>query len=766
MTKLKHFTHFLLLSAASLAIPAYAQDASVDTVQPSADNPENGDTVVVTGTRIKGLQADGAVQAVTVDRDQILETGQSTLADALRDLPVTGGGRGTFTTSTAGALSGDTPPGSATVSLRGLGPSSTLTLINGRRAAISSFALGQENFIDVNAIPFSAVERVEILPNGASAIYGADAIAGVVNYVLRDDFNGFEVQATYGNSTAETDEGRVGLNAVWGRANDTRSVMLIADYYKRNAFFDRDRDFTANSVRPSQQGFYPSFNDLFLMFFDQTEEPEDGGCAADQFGFGTFGEFCEVNTNAFTSTEDAYESLSFMGAFKQDLGPDTTWFNEIIFSTNESEGTSSPANFSRAPVDPENPNFPATFIDDIVEEANVDNPGTIYEDFFGFPIFAWGKFLDPRAVEVESDTWRIVTGIEHDAANGWNYEAALVYGRNESTQRGISGLYRSEPFYDALLGNACTDGTRVDRWDVDPERPNAFFNGGSCEDAGKTTLWYNPFGGQANQAAGIDDLIRTQAERNGEATMFMADFSMSGELTEFRGRTVSAAFGAEFRNEKVEDTPSGDAVATRDNPEPVLGFSSTSADAERSQWAVFAELYVPLSDQLDMQLAGRYDSTDDYGDSFNPKIALRYEPFDQLVLRGNWSTSFRAPSLAQVGAGTRLTSYTVDCTVTPQACGGDGTADGSQLLSEEVGNQDLNPEEADTWSVGAVIEPTDDITFTIDYWNIRHEDLVGVDEDDFIARALAGEFTVVDTDNGFLPTGQAGDRADLTTAAR
>ncbi|MEM8985227.1 MAG: TonB-dependent receptor [Pseudomonadota bacterium] len=752
----QNLLRILLLSTAIVAPSAYAQDTGVETVpdQPETASPE--DTFVITGTRIKGLQVDGAVQAITVDRDDLLESGQSSLAEALRELPVTGGGRGTFTTSTAGALSGDTPPGAATVSLRGLGPSSTLTLINGRRAAISSFALGQENFIDVNAIPFAAVDRVEVLPNGASAIYGADAIAGVVNYVLRDDFNGFEVETSYGNSTADTDEGRFNVNAVWGRANETRSVMLVADYYKRNAFFDRDRDSTANSVRPSQQGFYPSFNDLFLMTFDQTEEPEDGGCPADDFGFGGLGEFCEVNTNAFTSTEDAYESLSFMGVFKQDLGANTTWFNEFIFSTNDSEGTSSPANFSRAPVDPENPFFPAALIDDIVEEARLEDSNAVYPDFFGFPIFAWGKFLDPRAVEVESKTWRIVSGIEHEADNGWNYEAALIYGRNKSTQRGLSGLYRSEPFYDALLGNVCTDGTRVERWDVDPERPNAFFIGDTCEDTGRTTLWYNPFGGQVNQEDGIDALIRTDAERNGEASMFIADFAMSGELTQFRGRAVSAAFGAEYRYEEVEDTPSGAAVATRDNPEPILGFSSTSADADRAQWAAFGELYIPLADELDLQLAARYDSTDDYGDSFNPKVALRYQPFEQLVLRGNWSTSFRAPSLAQVGAGTRLTSFTVDCTITPGACDGDSGADGLALLSEEVGNLNLDPEEAETWSIGAVFEPTENVTFTVDFWNIRHEDLVGVDEDDFIVRALAGEFAVIDVANGFLPTGTPG----------
>ena len=157
---------------------------------------------------------------------------------------------------------------------------------------------------------------------------------------------------------------------------------------------------------------------------------------------------------------------------------------------------------------------------------------------------------------------------------------------------------------------------------------------------------------------------------------------------------------------------------------------------------------------------GRLDDVEGFGSDFNPKVAVRYEPIEQLVLRGNWSTSFRAPSLAQVGAGVRLTSFTVDCELTPGACadtnnnGDTSDEDGEPLLSEELGNADLLAEEAESYSFGAVFEPTSDLTFSIDYWHIRHEDLVGVDEDDFIRRALAGEFPVVG--EGALPTGSPG----------
>ena len=731
-----------LLGSSALAILGAQAEAQ------SSD--DDDDIIIVTGTQIKGLDLEGAVQAVQVDRDDILESGATNIIDVLRDLTITGGGAGTFSTSTAGPLSSDSPVGAAGVSLRGLGTSATLTLINSRRASVSAFASGQESFIDVNSIPLAAIERVEILPNGASATYGADAVAGVINYVLRDDYVGQEISVSYGDSTAGTDEGKFNINGIIGREFGDHNAMLVVDYFKRNAFFDRDRAISRDSVRPSQQGFFPSFNDLFFQINDQTEEPQDGGCPADDFGFGNFGEFCEVDTNDFTSVQDELETIGGLFTHKFQATENFVWFNEFLYQHSESRGTGSPANFSRAPVDPENPFWPAALQADIVAEGGVSD----FSDFFGFPIFAWGKIPEPRAVKVESDSFRFVTGVEYDLSDSWNIEAAFLYGGNDRTQRGVSGIVRSEAFYNANLGNLCTDGTTVNRWDVDLERPSASFVGDTCEDIGKTTLWYNPFGGQQVQEPGIDEAIRATAERNGESRMYAGDVVASGDIFDVNGRSIKGAFGAEFRRETLQDVPSGEAVATIDNPEPILGFSSTSADIDRNQFAVFGEIYVPVLDNFDLQIAGRYDDYEGFGGDFNPKVAFRYAPIEEVIFRGNWSTSFRAPSLAQSGAGVLLSSFRVDCADTPGACDGDPTADGEALLSEDVGNPNLGAENAETWGLGVLLRPTDAIELNFDYWNIRHEDLVGIDEDDFIRRALAGEFPVVG--QGELATGVAG----------
>ncbi|GMG87578.1 TonB-dependent receptor plug domain-containing protein [Biformimicrobium ophioploci] len=346
--------------------------------------------VVVTGTHIKGLDTEGAVQVVQIGREEIDASGALSPIELLKQLTQTGGGSGTFSTTTAGPLSSNTPVGAAGVSLRGLGAASTLVLVNGRRVSVSSFAKGQESFVDVNSIPLSAIERIEVLPSGAAATYGADAVAGVVNFVLRDDYEGSELSLSHGNSTASTDEGKYNLNWVWGRKGERSHTMLVADIFTRNALYDRDRAATANSVRPSQQGIYPSFNDLFAMYYDQAEEAGDGGCADEQFGFGSFGEFCEFNTNAYVATQDEYDSASVVGTFDFQLSDSVEWFNTAMVQASSSSGTASPANFSRAPFDPESPLWPEALKADIVEEGGFspDFPTDDFSDFYGYPIFA------------------------------------------------------------------------------------------------------------------------------------------------------------------------------------------------------------------------------------------------------------------------------------------------------------------------------------------------------------------------------------------
>jgi len=746
------------LEQESIAAPLATPDATSEGVQ---------EEVLVTGSRIRGLDLKDAVQAIEVTHEDIMESGASSAAEVLKNLTQTAGGGGTFSASTGGPLSSSTPVGAGAVSLRGLGTSSTLTLLNGRRMSVSSFANGQESFVDINSIPAAAIERIEVLPSGASAIYGADAIAGVVNVILRDNYDGFEVSGSFADSTAGTDESKGNLSFVWGTTTDNSSLMVMGDYYTKNAFYDRDRDISKDSVRPSQQGIYPSFNDFYWNYNDVTQAPGIGGCPQDQYKFGSYGEYCEFDTNDYASVWGDYDSYSLMLDYKLELSDNLSFFVEAMGTHYESFGEASPANFSGTPFDPENPNFTPDFQDQMIAASAAPGDGSddawYWSDYYGYPIKAWGKFPNGRSTTVENDAYRFVTGLEGKMGN-WDWELATSYGMSESTQSG-TGLYLNDAFVATALGNMCTDGSRVQRWDVNLATNRASHVGNTCEAIGKTTLWYDPLNGQSNQAAGIAEFVTTNATRMGESEMWSVDGVMSGELFEFNGSPVYAALGFEHRYESVKDTPAGAAMATNDNPEPILGFSSTSADADRTSTSLYGELFVPLTAELELQLAARYDDYSDFDSDVNPKIGLLYAPSDVISIRANWSTSYRAPSLAQVGAGSLLSSYSVDCSETPGACGGDPMESGESLLSEDVANDDLKPESATTWGAGIILSPTENTDISLDYWSIEHEDLIGIDEDDFINRALAGEFPVVG--EGLLPTGVAGlevDRGFVTDA--
>lgn len=731
-----------------------ADDSDQQQIQENQASSANLEKVTVTGTNIRGIDVEGSQPLMVITRDDIESSGADNLIDIFENLTVTSGGDGTFSTRTSGALSTSSPVGSAGVSLRGLGTASTLTLVNGRRVAVASFANGQESFVDINTIPLAAIDRVEILPSGASAIYGADAVAGVVNIILRNDFRGVELSGSWGNSEESSNDRTLNFNAIAGFGNDRARATVILDYFERQPLFDRDRRETSNDIRPRQQGVFPSFNDLFLMFNDQTEEPQNGGCPEDKFiGDGAFGEFCAANLAEVVATRDEFESSSATLLGEVDLTDRISWFNEFSFVRVESRGTSSSAPFSRIPVDPLRDDWPDPLVEDILTEGGVDD----FDEFAGFPIFAWGSFPDPRQVAVETDNLRFLTGLRGQF-DRFDVETAFAYGKSESDQEGTAGLYKTLEFTQAMLGNLCDDGSFGQRWTDVLSRSPQFVGGPSCEELGRETVLYNPFGGQAEQDPRVDELLRTRANRRGESEMWSIDLKASGDLFQLpNGRWVKGAFGYEHRYEDVVDDPSEQARSTPENPEPTLRFSFTEAQADRNQDSVYAEFWVPVLENLELQLAGRFDDYSDFGSDFNPKIAARWQPLDNLVFRGSWSTSFRAPSLAQAGAGVTLSSFSVPCDLLPEACGGLDT--GALVVDTElVGNPNLQPEEAENVGLGLLWQVTPNADFSLDYWYIDHEDLVGFDEEDFIRRALLGEFPVADLDAGdeFLEQGMPG----------
>ncbi|WP_158538019.1 TonB-dependent receptor plug domain-containing protein [Corallincola holothuriorum] len=692
---------------------AMAEEPATSTLDTEADV----ERIQVTGSHLKGVDMEGALPVITISEEDIRTSGADTVIDLLKQIPQFGGGAGTFSTALSGAKQGDSPAGAAGISLRGLGTSSTLTLINGRRVSVSSFANGSESFVDVNGIPLAAVERVEVLTSGASAIYGADAVAGVVNFILKKDFEGLELNASYGDSEDDSDDSKKNLNLTYGLAEGGWQAMGSVDYFKRNALYDRDRSATAVEPRPSQQGIYPSYNDLWAMDVPEIGDFVEASCPEGQQGTGSFGEYCELNRNAYTVTLPEMETISAIATVDYNFDNGVRWFNEFMYSHKDSKSNSEPAPFSGddAPVSYDYPDMPQELRD------RFDNAGVDPD----YPIFAWGRFPDARTVKVKSENYRFVSGLQGEFAD-WSWETSVLWGKNDNEQKATAGIYEVEKFKAALSGELCPDGTTGCDPDVDG-------------------LWYNVFDGQQNGDPAIADLMRASVPRDGESELTVVDAKVSGELFELPAGDVVAAFGAEYRKEKVDDNPSELAKADPDNDNevPVFGFGSTEAHADRWAYAVYSEFGVPVTEQLDLQLAVRFDEYESFGSDVSPKVGFRYQPLDSLVLRGSWAQSFRAPSLAQVGAETTLSSGELPCSGEFQDnfCGGFDQDD--SYLSEIYGNDDLDAETADSYDLGVIWSPNEEFTLKVDYWYYKHEDLVGTDDEELFRQALRGEVRVV-----------------------
>lgn len=722
MSKPKQLAFYMTAALGCVAnTHVYSQSASAN----EDENVEELDKVAVTGTRIKQIDGEGVTPVVTISEQDIAESTANNLPQLLKELALTRGGEGSFATHSSGALQADSPVGQAAVSLRGLGAASTLVLVNGRRMAPSSFAFGSQNFVDINAIPLAAIERVEILPSGASAIYGADAVAGVVNLILKQGIVANEVRLSYADSEAGTDEARSQFSLTWGNSTDSTDINLFVDYYDKNALYDRDRRQTANSFAPSQQGIFPSFN---TAFFDDDDYVEDACPDALRFdgrdGFPTsaFGEYCQYNQNAFLPTYPEFESISGGVFTSTSLSGGVTWFNELFYSQTESTTNSTSAPFSGVAVPFDHPAMPASLQQRFIDLW--DDLGAPAED----SLLMWGRFLRPRTIQNESESYRLVTGFD-GYVNDWEWDTSLTHAVSESNQIGVAGIVNVARFEAALFGQLCADGSI------------------NCA-ADQGGLYFNPFGGQAANSDEVWNLLQERVPRTGESTMTTLDFNITGGLFELPSGLVQSAFGLELRHEDIADRPSPLATADPDNNNevPVYGFGSTGTDADRSSYAVYGELQVPVTDDLELQLAARYDHYDDFGGDFNPKVGFSYRPHEKVLFRGSWNTSFRAPSLAQVGARTTLSSGALECTAEflDNFCGGFGGTDG--FLSEIYANPDLEAEESTAFNLGLAISFTDDATLTLDYWDFEHENIVGIDEELLFRRALAGEVQVVAED--------------------
>ncbi|QMW24199.1 TonB-dependent receptor [Sandaracinobacteroides saxicola] len=646
----------LLLAGAAHA-PLAAQNAG------AADD----ETIVVTGSRIRRTVNTDANPVTTLGQAEFQDKGLVQAEDLLRSIP---GNRSSFNSpNTTGS---PYTVGTAQVNLRGLGLSSTLTLINGRRQVVSPIPTDDgSSFVDINTIPLIMVERLEVLQDGAAALYGSDAIAGVANFIMRRKMNGLEARAGY-QTTTTNGQGDFTAGLVGGTSFGTVDIVAGVEYLKRTPLAMADRGFTSGKIR-SALGFPGAFQQPGRPL--PTIDPNcaaAGGIPTVIVPAANLG-FCSQDlTNNFDiiSPEERVTAYATLNA---DLGS-ATLYGEIGFADNSAKVRSS--NFSNLKF----PTVPAT------------NPGNLVANGgFGVPIVYYGRPLGNQGdvnQRRKSEMLRLVGGIRGDVGGNWNYDVSYAYSQQRFNVDGV------------------TD-TKADRF-------NAALN---CQGGPQNNLCFNPFGSSvtnpalANSQAVIDD-IRADSFRRYFARMHSVEAVVTGTLFELPAGPVGIAIGGQYRRESLRFASDRDAQTGN----LVFIFTGPDFQTSRSIYAGFGELAVPLARGLDLQLAARYEKySGGGGDSFDPKASLRWEAAPWLTLRGSIGTSFRAPYLSQTTTITTINESISD-PLNPAPIG--------FFRAVVTVPAPLKPESATNYNLGIIFNPVPRLRLSVDYWRYDYRDII------------------------------------------
>lgn len=653
--KYKQSLCMIAIASALMAPTIYAQEQQEE----AEADAKPVERIQVTGSRISRTSMEGASQVEVIDRDRIEASGFNNLQQILERLPAAG--VGTF--STQGNSQDTTANGAAAISLRGFGADSTLVLLNGRRIAVSSFAEGVANtFVDINSIPVTAIERIDILKDGASAIYGSDAVAGVVNIILRDDFDGVEVSASHGGTTGDASYEESTMSLVWGMAGEKSNTTIVLDYWKNTSIFGSEMGQFGNPDQRAQGGpdrrSSRGFPGSFIL---NGVEVADPNCPPDSLS----GSRCVFDYGPYAQVFPAAERVGALIMSRRQLTNSVEAYIEIATQHNRSK-----AGGAATPLDADAGLY--------VRADHPNNPWNEYVDINFFRTVDAGS----RLWDIESNTLRFVAGLRGDF-NQWQWDTSVQKGRSSSMQTGGygQGWVRTDFLQEQInLGN------------------------------------YNPFGGTINSPEVIE-AITTTLVRRGESHLTALDANITGELFKFGDGYISMAAGVEYREEDVFDQPDDQFQRGL-----IFGTESVQAQAKRDQWAAYAEFLIPITYDLELTVAGRYDDYSDFGSTFNPQAKLLWRATDDLTFRASYGEGFRAPSLAQIGLGpSQVSTFFVDtyrCQDSGASC---NELDYTIIFS---GSDSLEAEDSSNYNLGVVWQLTSSLDMSVDYWSIKQDNKI------------------------------------------
>lgn len=639
--------------------------------------------IVITGSRIQRAVSDAPSPVTVLTAEDLEFSGLSNVADVLRN--TTYNSLGSFR-----ERSGTSFGQIALVDLRGLGAGRTAVLINGRRVPGNPFT--GTSAVDVNSIPLSAVERIEILTDSASAVYGADAIGGVINFIMKDDYEGAEISLSTTNPSAEgAEEERAQFT--FGAAGDRGKVIASVEYYKRDPIFDGDRDYSKASVNGptfgdtvgvsvgGNTGFVPGFPSNPFAIGDC---PTDLYAGKLQNPFGVPGEGCGYGYADISAQTGGVDRISTFVDASYEINEDMTVYMESRYSRIESFGRYAPAVgffFVDEGTRLAN-NLDPILVGDQIAAADRNGTGSL-EPGEGF--FAFHRFVGhgPRDDVTDRHEFDFVLGVEGEIANGAISYDAFVR----------SYFYSADEIGDTyVLNSRIVDLAGSGAYDV-----------------------VNPAAPSNAQA-----VLESSADlfRDLKTNYDQAAFSLTGNAFSLPGGSVGWAVGAEWAQEEYQDQY--DSYREAGN---VIGSAGNSAAGDRDRKAVFAELSFPILDNFEINLAGRYDDYSDFGSNFSPSVSMRYEPTDWLVVRASYNEGFKAPDLTNLYS---KQSQSFDDVTDFVRCEAQGVAPVDcptfQIENFTGGNPELQAEEAESFNFGIVVSPLEGLRASIDVFSVDSTD--------------------------------------------
>ena len=653
--------------------------------------------IVVTGSYIKRTtQADSVSPITNIDRQTIDDTGILTSQELFRWLPSNTGSENQTDSLTQGGTTG-----TSNVNLRGLGLGSTLVLVDGRRQTVAAAsANGGDTFVDLNSlVPFILVENIEVLKDGAAALYGSDAVAGVVNYKTRRNFEGLEFRGNFQSTTRGDDHQDQDFSVLFGAGNDKTNVVAALKLFERDELTLGERD---NLPRATTSGLGNPGSFVLLGPSPTFPDTPPGTLVADpvceQATGSTLVQLSDVSSQclfdfgpSFTLAPEEKRLGAYIIA-EHTYSEHFNVFGEFGFSRNEIV-----AGFS--------PSFPALDFP-VISGAHPDNP-------FQVPVVALYRpigdgFGEPGGARVEnstdSTTQRYVFGANGLLGGSWSYDVGYTFSENENISTGNDQV-------SSRLGLALAGFGGLD---CDPSLGTPGANG--CE-------FFNPFGSALTAQPGqqgfnspeILAFINSTNTTITNVDLVTWDAVVTGNLFDLPAGSAGLAVGYQRREESRDADRSEDA----EREDLAFLFGGPDVSAEQNINAVFAELFLPLLDSdghsLEAQLAVRYEDYDTGFDSTDPKIGLLYRYSDRFSARATWGTAFRAPTLFQVSNEVTSLNASVDALQGPGAAA-------VFVGNTAAPNPDLIPEEATTFNVGFTVSPIDNLTFSLDYYNVEYDD--------------------------------------------